>query len=550
MKLIKQIKLCLLIGMPILTFSEVREGLHIYPPVPGLEPSPHYSFKIRTQGSNKWTDAFAFVTACKSGGVTNGTTANAYYWRLDKWSNTYINFEISNNHPVEIEISKVSGDPIISAVARPSQLIDQCQVIKGKAYVTLDNPALFTVDIDGQMDQQDTGRIHMKGWNDKSFYNGPPIHTLTIFANPLLEDKPTKNNSSVFCVEPGQIPPTEGDWDVLYFLPGVHEIGRCFRVHAEKSYYIPGDAIVHGTMNNEKMYDDGHCIRIFGHGTLSGERYAHPDCDTPTATEKDYWKYKPIDIRGARNTKIEGVTLTDSAMHSLMLINQYQPDEPNEISWVKIFTWRRNGDGINPFGNTLIEDCFIRTQDDCVYVNGLGIRRVVFWADANGSAFVLSPIGNMHKSLTGRKIIVEDCDVIYNRSIFNTNKGGRVFNLRGAGNKAGGENIIFRNIRVTDPRPTRSSFGILSAAPWQKHPDYEQVRGAGEIRNILFQNIDITAYSIMGDPETLWGTEAAPLRGFIFDNVVIDGELIKDRSAFNQNEYVSDMRFMDSSSED
>ena len=65
---------------------------------------------------------------------------------------------------------------------------------------------------------------------------------------------------------------------------------------------------------------------------------------------------------------------------------------------------------------------------------------------------------------------------------------------------------------MTDPRPTRSSFGILSAAPWQKHPDYEQARGAGEIRNILFQNIDITARSIMGDPETLWGTEIAPLR--------------------------------------
>ena len=548
MKLSKRVSLFLLIGVAVFAFSEASEGVHVYPPVPGLEPSPHYSFKVRIQGSNKWIDAFAFVTTCKSDGVTNGVTANAYYWRLDKWSNTYINFEMASHNRVEIEISKVNGEPITRAVARPSHSVNRCKVIDGKAYVSLDHPALFTVDIDGQMDQQDTGRIDMKGWDDKSFYQGPPIHTLTIFANPFIEDKPSTDDPRVFCVEPGQVPPTEGDWEVLYFLPGVHEIGRCFRVHAEKSYYIPGDAIVHGTMNNEKMSNDGHHIRIFGHGTLSGERYPHPDCDTPPSP--DYWKYKPIDIHGARNTTVEGITLTDSAMHSLMLINQYQPEQPNEVCWVKIFTWRRNGDGINPFGNTLIEDCFIRTQDDCVYVNGLGIRRVVFWTDANGSAFVLTPIGNMHKSLTERKIIVEDCDVIYNRSIFNTHKGGRVFNLRGAGHKAGGENIIFRNIRVTDPRPTRSSFGILSAAPWQKHPDYEQARGAGEIRNILFQNIDITAYSIMGDPKTLWGTETAPLRGFIFDNVMIDGELVEDISVFNQNEYVSDMRFMDSSSED
>ena len=58
----------------------------------------------------------------------------------------------------------------------------------------------------------------------------------------------------------------------------------------------------------------------------------------------------------------------------------------------EIFTWRGNGDGINPFGNGLIEDCFIRTQDDSSYVNGRGIRRVVFWNDYNGSTFVLSAL--------------------------------------------------------------------------------------------------------------------------------------------------------------
>ena len=63
------------------------------------------------------------------------------------------------------------------------------------------------------------------------------------------------------------------------------------------------------------------------------------------------------------------------------------------MRWVKIFTWRGNGDGINPFSNGLIEDCFIRTQDDSTYVNGRGIRRVVYWQDCNGSTFVMSPIG-------------------------------------------------------------------------------------------------------------------------------------------------------------
>ena len=159
------------------------------------------------------------------------------------------------------------------------------------------------------MEQQDTGRINMKGWGDASFYKGPPIHTLTIFANPIIKDKPTKKDPRVFCVKPGQTPPSEGDWDTLYFLPGVHDVGQCFRVHANKQYYIPGDAIVHGTFNNQKMDKDGYNIRIFGHGTLSGERIPHPDCDNPPAKEKDHWKYKPIDIRSAQNTTVEGLSL-------------------------------------------------------------------------------------------------------------------------------------------------------------------------------------------------------------------------------------------------
>ena len=512
-------------------------GISVYSDVPGLTPSDHYSFKVRKEGSDSWLAPFAFLTECKQGGETN-----AYYRHLEDWSNSYINFEMSNGIPVEIEISKMDGTPITTAVAHPSNNVDSCEVVNGKAYVRLNKPALFTVDINGQMDTQSTGRIQPDGWGANSLYSGPPIHTVTIFANPFLENKPTLDDDNVRWISPGEMPPFDGDWDTLAFSPGMHEIGRMFRVHAGKSYYIPGDAIVYGTMNNNRVWNDGHNIRIFGHGTLSGERHPHPHDDTPPALDADEWKYRPIEITGARNTIVEGITITDSAMHSLMLINTYQPDEPTNIRWVKIFTWRSNGDGINPFGNSLIEDCFIRTQDDCLYTNGRGIRRVVLWSDANGSSFVLSPIGNMHNN----QLVIEDCDVIYNRSIFSQNRGGHVFNLRGEGSGSGGSNIIFRNIRVSDPLPTRSAFGVLSGAPWQVSPNYDRSREPGEISGILFEDIDIAAYSTIGDPETLWGTSNAPLSNFTFDEVTIDGELINNISTFNHNDHVSGMNFISS----
>ena len=111
---------------------------------------------------------------------------------------------------------------------------------------------------------------------------------------------------------------------------------------------------------------------------------------------------------------IEGVTIANSAAHSIHLANSYKADHPDDlVRWVKIFTWRANGDGINLFQNTLVEDCFIRTQDDSSYVNGRGMRRVVFWQDSNGSTFVMTQLGA--EDINNRPLVIEDCTVVYSR---------------------------------------------------------------------------------------------------------------------------------------
>ena len=392
------------------------------------------------------------------------------------------------------------------------------------AYVTIEKPCLVAVDIDGQMDDQNTG----KG------YSGPPIHTITLFANPMLKSRPQVEDPSVHVVKPGEKPPSEGPWKTLYFLPGVHDIGVGFPVHANKSYYIPGDAIVYGTLHNTK-WENGHDIRVFGYGTLSGARLLHPKY-VPGLKAEDHKLYDPILIHGASHTSVEGITIADSAMHSLMLLSPYDPQKPTDIRWVKIFTWRANGDGINPFGNGLIEDCFIRTQDDSCYVNGRGIRRVTYWNDYNGSAFVLSAIPN-------RPLIVEDCDVIYARAGWNNWSGGRLFNMRGEGKGAGGQGVIFRNIRVEDPRPTLQHFMIaMQGLPPYSNPS-ERKRGPGSLSGVLFQNIEIVAPSVLSEPEILWGTPEAPIENLTFDNVSIGGKKLTRLSDFKHNEHVRNILF-------
>ena len=90
---------------------------------------------------------------------------------------------------------------------------------------------------------QDTGRLPGEPGDHLGYYQGPPIHTVTVFANPFLQDKPSldQEEEGVHRVEPGEEAPSEGPWHTLYFLPGIHDIGPNFQVHANKTYYIPGE---------------------------------------------------------------------------------------------------------------------------------------------------------------------------------------------------------------------------------------------------------------------------------------------------------------------
>jgi hypothetical protein len=397
-------------------------------------------------GEGAWQTPFAFVTQCGTPAQTNF----GYFPDIANWSNTYINFEM--RRPVEVEITKLTRGPIVKAAVHPFSKADSCVVRDGKAFVRITHPCLITVDINGQMDDQDTGLTR------KGRYMGPPIHTLTIFANPPIENRPRPDDPGVYAVKPGETPPSDGAWKTLYFMPGVHDIGAAFPVNANKNYYIPGDAIVYGGFFNN-VPRNGHDIHIFGYGTLSGAHIPRPFLLNPPPQDPN--RFRPISINGAVNTTVEGITVADSAYHSVMLPAAYTPEEPTTIRWVKIFTWRPNGDGVNPFANATVEDCFIRTQDDSLYASGRGIRRVVTWNDDNGSAFVLSALPN-------KPLVVEDCDVIYARAVWNKWSGGRVFNMRAQGGGASGAGVVFKDIRVEDRRPTLQTFFILmqSLAPF------------------------------------------------------------------------------------
>ena len=79
----------------------------------------------------------------------------------------------------------------------------------------------------------------------------------------------------------------------------IHSIKMVINIKltGEVVYYLPGEAVVYGTMNNNKNEEDGNGILIFGHGTLSGDRLPHPNYadDVP---DNEHWRYHGINIDG------------------------------------------------------------------------------------------------------------------------------------------------------------------------------------------------------------------------------------------------------------
>lgn len=507
-----------------MTYENGNDKLVVYSDVPGLEqPEEHYRIRVRSNASNDaWQECYGMVTR-----ALYENPDDRYFDNLDGWTHTYANIEM--NSPVEVEIAKADGTPITKAAVHPHAKGSAVTIVDGKAYFTMDKPAQVAIDIDGQMDDHDTGRDQFA-----QPYNGPAIHAVSIFANPIFE-KPDSTATGVKVVHPGEEPPADpGTFNTLYFAPGVHNIGKAFQVHKNKNYYIPGDAIVYGTFQN-LINDNGMNIHLYGLGTISGDSIRHPLYDPDFTGESD--DYKPICIMSATNTRIEGVCLANPAMHALKIWASGDNGKVTAVRWAKVISWRVNGDG---FGSPhIVEDCFLRTQDDATYIKG-DRKRCVIWNDANGAAFVLSMIPD------DWPIVVEDCDVIYSRAKWHLWDGGRVFTSRpivGTGqNKV---NVLFRDIRIEDKRPTLQIFNLISKNDIDASyfPSTDGKIGQSW-SGIKFQNITAEGSSVVGFPELLHGCAESPFSDLTFENVTIDGKLFTGLDDFaDVNEYVTDITF-------
>lgn len=121
---------------------------------------------------------------------------------------------------------------------------------------------------------------------------------------------------------------------------------------------------------------------------------------------------------------------------------------------IKIFGWRANGDGIHVFGQWLVTDCFIRTQDDSMYLQSGSasacptvFERITTWNDANGAAWMVIGYG----------ATLRHSDAIYQRASWGFWDGGRVLTNREQGSAIG---ITIDDVQFSDRFPTMNAINL------------------------------------------------------------------------------------------
>jgi hypothetical protein len=287
-----------------------------------------------------------------------------------------------------------------------------------------------------------------------------PLPPLYLFACPMERDAPHPE-----------------DPNVRYFAPGqVHEAG-IIELREGQTLYIPGGTVVHGAVHALP----GANIRVCGRGILDGSRWQYQAC-------------RLMLFEGCTDLTVDGITTVGTPSWNLVLA----ACERATVRNVKLMGWVVTSDGIDVIGSrdVLIENCFLRCNDDCIAVKAVNygnrlyeqvvdprrdaenvvVQNCVLYNDRAGNAM---EIGFETQTDTISNITFRDIDVIAAHGY------GGVFTIHN-GDRAIIRNVLYENIRVEHYHDKLIDFRIL-------HSRYSKDTERGRVQNITLRNIHAVA---------------------------------------------------------
>ena len=376
-----------------------------------------------------------------------------------------------------------------------------------------DGPQTITIETPDKIDeytiQPASAGIKAKARKNKLTFriDGPEKLYIRINDNPYL---------TLFADPPEAGVPSPGTPGVRYFGPGVHDAGQIF-LEDNLTIYIAGGALVNGQVRGS-----GKNVRILGRGSFGGN----------------------LSVNNCENLTVDGIFFRSTRGWTNTVTNSVNTVYRN----VKVFshtgTWGL--DGINPVSckGFLIEDCFIRTRDDCIAVkaNGnpenydLSCRDVtvrgctlVGWDHADGMTLGFELNGG-----TVENIRMSDCDILRARGSGRTG-GHAAFSIVCDG-PSEVKDITFEDIRVESDIEYKNLEIILTEGE-----RYGNGR-MGSVKGVLLKNV---RWANAGKPFTLVGHPTRFVEDITFEDCYVGGRKITClKDADFQAEYVKGLNFI------
>lgn len=339
------------------------------------------------------------------------------------------------------------------------------------------NTCSFTLSRPGNLSVEFEPNIH-----------NPVLHPMLVFADP-----------------PEASVPDPDDPDVVYFGPGVHHPGLGQPIRSGQTIYLAGGAWVEGTFLAQGPVEN---VTIRGRGVISGLFF-----DTGRQ-EQNTQQPGLIDIptQSSKNVLIEGITLVDAPRFNIRALAH-----DTTIHGVKIIAWWFNTDGLVGGNKTVIEDSFVKVNDDSIKLHwgDTIVRRNVLWQLENGGTFNLG--WNIEQNV--QNFHVYDDDVIHAEHYLY--EAEAVFRSRHAG--AGDlSRYLFDDIRVENAN-WRLFYLVLENNKW-----YDPALGYGQIEQVIFRNIHAYDQSHQR-PNVVQGIDGAhKVKNVSFQNVYTDGACVSN----------------------
>lgn len=259
----------------------------------------------------------------------------------------------NNGNPLQFEITLASEEAITSCQVFPGRYQVPATIKEGKAFLALHSPNRY---------------LYLIINDDKK-------HPLFLFVDPLEED-----------------PPLEGDEGVLYFGPGIHDIGKNYIFPEDKhTVYIALGAYVRGSL----FAEDRSNISVRGRGMLSGEGYGL-DSEVNAAVH--------FSGNGTHQV-LEGITSIRPVKYHIISRGALHTKN------VKCLSYNNTTDGIVSGPNSITEYSFFKVNDDVIklYYDNQIIRDIVVYHQTNSPVLEFGWSGqSSHNSLVQRVDIIQD----------------------------------------------------------------------------------------------------------------------------------------------